>query len=385
MDFDIQWLLLGLPVAFALGWLASRFDFRQLKREQRDAPKAYFKGLNLLLNEQHDKAIDAFIEAVQQDPDTSDLHFALGNLFRRRGEYERAVRVHQHLLNRADLPPAERDRAQHGLAQDFMQAGLFDRAETAWRALEGTAYDTDARLALLTLHERSRDWRSAVDDAQKLERGSTGSYASRIAHYWCELALEADARQQPADADDALRRAHDAAPQAARPMVMAGRRLARQGRHAEALEAWGELLTAHPSSFNLVAGDYAASAIACKAQDTARLRLVALHQKKPSIDLLNAIGLLDTDPASRRDRIRTQLSLLPTLSAAQAVLHEQEASATPLLPADLAAVSEVIGRAAKAGQRYRCAACGFEAQNHHWQCPGCLGWDTYPPQRLEEL
>jgi lipopolysaccharide biosynthesis regulator YciM len=152
-----------------------------------------------------------------------------------------------------------------------------------------------------------------------------------------------------------------------------------------ALEVWGELLASHPSSFNLVAGDYAASAIACSAQDTARLRLLALHQKKPSIDLLNAIGALDTDPASRRDRIRTQLSLLPTLSAAQAVLHEHEASAVPLLPADLEAVNEVIGRAAKAGQRYRCAACGFEAQHHHWQCPGCLGWDTYPPQRLEEL
>ncbi len=385
MDFDLQWLLLGLPVAFALGWLASRFDFRQLKREQRDAPKAYFKGLNLLLNEQHDKAIDAFIEAVQQDPDTSDLHFALGNLFRRRGEYERAVRVHQHLLSRADLPPAERDRAQHGLAQDFMQAGLFDRAETAWHALEGTAYDTDARLALLTLHERSRDWRAAVDDALKLERGSTGSYASRIAHYWCELAVEADAKQQPTDADDALRRAHEAAPQAARPMVMAGRRLARQGRNAEAIEVWNELLATHPASFNLVAGDYASSAVVCSAQDAARLRLVALHQKKPSIDLLNAIGALDTDAASRRDRTRTQLSLLPTLSAAQAMLHEYEAAAWPLLPGDLAAVNEVIGRAAKAGQRYRCAACGFEAQHHHWQCPGCLGWDTYPPQRLEEL
>jgi lipopolysaccharide biosynthesis regulator YciM len=346
---------------------------------------AYFKGLNLLLNEQHDKAIDAFIEAVQQDPDTSDLHFALGNLFRRRGEYERAVRVHQHLLNRADLPRAERDRAQHGLAQDFMQAGLFDRAETAWRALEGTAYDTDARLALLTLHERSRDWRAAVDDALKLERGSTGSYASRIAHYWCELALEADAKQQTADADEALRRAHEAAPQAARPMVMAGRRLVRQGRHAEALEVWNELLATHPSSFNLIAGDYASSAIACSAKDAARLRLVALHQKKPSIDLLNAIGALDADPASRRDRTRRQLSLLPTLSAAQAMLHEYQASAVPLLPADLEAVNEVIGRAARAGQRYRCAACGFEAQHHYWQCPGCLGWDTYPPQRLEEL
>ncbi|MBX3621575.1 MAG: lipopolysaccharide assembly protein LapB, partial [Rhizobacter sp.] len=113
MNFDLQWLLLGLPIAFALGWLGSRLDLRQWKREQHDSPKAYFKGLNLLLNEQQDKAIDAFIEAVQHDPDTSDLHFALGNLFRRRGEYERAVRVHEHLVSRADLPRAERDRAQH--------------------------------------------------------------------------------------------------------------------------------------------------------------------------------------------------------------------------------------------------------------------------------
>ena len=104
MDFDLQWLLLGLPIAFGLGWLASRLDVRQWRREQTDSPKAYFKGLNLLLNEQQDKAIDAFIEAVQRDPDTLDLHFALGNLFRRRGEYERAVRVHQHLLGRAGRP-----------------------------------------------------------------------------------------------------------------------------------------------------------------------------------------------------------------------------------------------------------------------------------------
>ena len=103
MEFDQGWILLGLPIAFALGWLASRFDLRQLKLDNQRTPKAYFKGLNHLLNEQQDQAIDAFIEAVQSDPDTSELHFALGNLFRRRGEYERAVRVHQHLLARADL------------------------------------------------------------------------------------------------------------------------------------------------------------------------------------------------------------------------------------------------------------------------------------------
>src|SRR5882672_3795340 len=151
MGFDVQWLLLGLPLTFALGWLASRLDLRQWRREQKDSPKAYYKGLNLLLNDQHDKAIDAFIEAVQQDPDTSDLHFALGNLFRRRGEFERAVRVHEHLLQRADLPRSERDRAQHALAQDFMKAGLFDRAEAAFAALRGSAFEQDAQLALLSL------------------------------------------------------------------------------------------------------------------------------------------------------------------------------------------------------------------------------------------
>ena len=178
MEFDLQWLLLGLPLAFAFGWLASRLDLRQWKRDQRDAPQAYFKGLNLLLNEQHDKAIDAFIEAVQRNPETTDLHFALGNLFRRRGEYERAVRVHEHLLLRADLPAGERERAQHALAQDFMKAGLLDRAESAYRALEGTAFDTEAQLALLSLYERSRDWRAAVEVASKLERSGTGDRKS---------------------------------------------------------------------------------------------------------------------------------------------------------------------------------------------------------------
>src|SRR3954464_8702599 len=144
MDFDLTWLLWGLPIAFGLGWLASRLDLRQLRIENRLAPKAYFRGLNFLLNEQQDKAIDAFIETVQADPDTTELHFALGNLFRRRGEFERSVRVHQHLLVRADLSPAARERAQHALAQDFVKAGLFDRAEAAYKELEGTAYDTEA-------------------------------------------------------------------------------------------------------------------------------------------------------------------------------------------------------------------------------------------------
>lgn len=383
MDFDLQWLLLGLPLTFALGWLASRLDLRQWKREQKDSPKAYYKGLNLLLNDQHDKAIDAFIEAVQQDPDTSDLHFALGNLFRRRGEFERAVRVHEHLLNRADLPRTERDRAQHALAQDFIKAGLFDRAEAAHHALEGTAFDTEARLALLTLHERSRDWRAAVEVAQKLEHRGTGSFASRISHYWCEIALEADAKQQSDEADSAVQHARGAAPQAARPLVLAGQRAVRRGDHAQALALWSVLMVAHSAAFNLVAREYAQSALASGEGVAAVERLRELFARAPTMDLLNALALLDPAPAHQRARLLAQLRDHPTLSVAKALVTHTDAASFDA--SETKALGDAIGRAAKPLHRYRCAACGFEAHHYFWQCPGCLNWDSYPPQRLEDL
>ena len=383
MDFDLQWLLLGLPAAFALGWLASRFDLRQWKREQKDSPRAYYQGLNLLLNEQHDKAIDAFIEAVQHDPDTSDLHFALGNLFRRRGEYERAVRVHEHLLKRADLPASERERAQHALAQDFMKAGLFDRAEQAFRALDGTVFDTEARLALLALHERSRDWRAAAEVAGKLERSGSGSFATRIANHWCELALEADARQQTAEADEALKRAREAAPQAPRPIIMAGQRAHARGDHREALQQWGTLMATHPAAFNLVASDYAESAKALGETAAALERLETLYRREPTTDLLTALGRLDDDAQRLRRRVLAHLQRQPALTAAAALL--QMANGTPLAGDELQVLRDTVTRAAKPLQRYRCAACAFEAQHYFWQCPGCLGWDTYPPQRQEDL
>jgi len=383
MGFDVQWLLLGLPLTFALGWLASRLDLRQWRREQKDSPKAYYKGLNLLLNDQHDKAIDAFIEAVQQDPDTSDLHFALGNLFRRRGEFERSVRVHEHLLQRADLPRSERDRAQHALAQDFMKAGLFDRAESAYQALDGTAFDTEARLALLTLHERSRDWRAAVEVATKLENRGTGSFASRIAHYWCEIALEADAKQQTTDADTALQRARAAAPQAARPLVLAGERAARRGDHAEVLEVWGILMVAHPHAFNLVALQYAQSALVAGDAPAALERLRELYRRAPTMDLLDAITLLDPAPTHQRERLLEHLRNHPTLSAAKALITQPDAASFTAM--ETQALGDAIGRAAQPLHRYRCAACGFEARHYFWQCPGCSNWDSYPPQRLEDL
>ncbi len=392
MDFDFQWLLIALPVAFALGWLASRFDLRQYRGDSRDAPRAYFKGLNLLLNEQQDKAIDAFIEAVQNDPDTTELHFALGNLFRRRGEFERAVRVHQHLLQRGDLKAGERDRAQHALAQDFMKAGLFDRAEEAWRALLGTAFDADAQAALLSLYERSRDWAKAAEVAAHLGQathggygratGTYGDYGARIAHHWCELAQDADAAGHGSDAATALQRAFEAAPDAPRPWVLAGQRHARAGEHAQALQRWDHLREHQPAAFMLVAEAYAQSALACGQQAQALQALRAQHERYPAMDLLRALALLEArDEAASLQRLLSHLRQQPSLSAALEVLA-RPASAWPEGTKDdlLAAVAQ----AALPLQRYRCAACGFEAQHYFWQCPGCLSWDSYPTLRIDE-
>ncbi len=383
MDFDLQWLLIGLPVAFAFGWIASRFDLRQLRRERTDAPRAYFKGLNLLLNEQPDKAIDAFIEAVQNDPDTTELHFALGSLFRRRGEFERAVRVHQHLLGRSDLNSGDHDRAQRALAQDYMKAGIFDRAEEAWATLEGTPYDTDARLALLSLHERSRDWERAKTVAQQLEKAGSGSFAARIAHYDCELGEEADAAGQAPAAELALQRALAAAPHAPRPWLLAGRRAMAHGDADGALAAWDRLREEHPATFLLVAREYADAALAAGRVPDAHAVLRAALHRLPAVELLQALGQLDAaDAPDRLPRLLAHLKAHPTLTAAQMLLALPQSALTAEA---WAAVDDAVARAARPLQRYRCAACGFEAQQYFWQCPGCLTWDSYPPQRLDAL
>lgn len=387
MNLELQWLLIGLPVVFALGWMAARFDLRQLRRERSDTPRAYFKGLNLLLNEQHDKAIDAFIEAVQNDPDTAELHFALGNLFRRRGEIERAVRVHQHLLQRGDLKAGDRDRAQHALAQDYMKAGLFDRAEAAYRSLAGTQFDRESQLALLSLYERSREWPRAAAVAKALEQSGAGSFGSRVAHYECEQALEADAQGRGDDALAALDGARAAAPQAPRSLVLAGQRQARAGAHLQAMQIWEELLGEQPVSFLLVAGDYARAAIAGAHVDAARITLQHLFSKLPAVELLQSLQLLDNaqgDAGSPETEaaLRQHLAAHPSLTAAHMLLAQPPATWGD---DGLAALRNAVSRAAQPLQRYRCAACGFEAQHYYWQCPGCLSWDSYPTQRMDAL
>src|SRR5690606_599899 len=150
---------------FGLGWLAARIDIQHLLRDSRALPRSYFKGLNFLLNEQPDKAIEAFIEVVQVDPETIELHFALGSLFRRRGEYDRAIRMHQNLIERADLSEEQKLAAAAELGEDYLKAGILDRAEEVFRRLANTSYGKLARERLLQIYEQEKDWTRAVEMA----------------------------------------------------------------------------------------------------------------------------------------------------------------------------------------------------------------------------
>ncbi|MDR2213444.1 MAG: tetratricopeptide repeat protein, partial [Pseudomonadales bacterium] len=295
MEFDLSWLLLGVPIVFALGWFASRFDLRQLRIENRQAPKAYFKGLNYLLNEQQDQAIDAFIEAVQRDPDTSELHFALGNLFRRRGEYERAVRVHEHLLSRADLSQTDHERAQYALAQDFLKAGLIDRAEDALRKLDDTHYRSQAWLTLLTLYERSRDWPRAADIAGRLEQAGEGDFSTRLAHYQCELASAALEKQNdPTAARQLLETAIQSVPDAPRPRIQLASLLTGQDDLRGAFEQLALLELHAPQAIPLVASELVRIGQTTEQLPRAADLLRHCYAAVASIDIADAIVQADT-------------------------------------------------------------------------------------------
>jgi lipopolysaccharide assembly protein B len=375
MELDIIWLLLSLPLAFALGWLASRLDLRQLRIDNRRSPKAYFKGLNHLLNEQQDEAIDAFIEAVQKDPDTSELHFALGNLFRRRGEYDRAVRVHEHLLARGDLSKVDRERAQHALALDFLKAGLLDRAEDALGKLEGTSFEQEARLARLAIYERTRDWPQARHTASQLQEAGAGDFSTRRAHYLCEEAESAS----PPEPYALLQQAIEAAPDSGRARIALAQRQQADGQPGAALETLMAVMQFAPAATPLIASQLAVLAMRCDQVPRVSQALQNFYQPSHSLDALQALVQLQQaesgDSAVRQLRLR-HLQNEPSLIVTAELMQAEGVHAD---------IQRALDKAVSPLLRYRCAACGFEASRHFWQCPGCQSWDSYSTRRVEEL
>ncbi|MBU1359443.1 MAG: lipopolysaccharide assembly protein LapB, partial [Gammaproteobacteria bacterium] len=298
---------------------------------------------------------------------------------------QRAVRVHEHLLGRGDLSPADRDRAQHALAQDFLRAGLLDRGEAALQKLEGTRYENEARLSLLAIYERSREWAQASEIAQKLDDAEQASYSVRRAHHLCEQASERVAAGDLAGAAPLLQQAAALAPQAPRPAIDTASLLLRNGDANAAFDTLSALSSSAPLALPLYAATLQQAALASQRVDEALELLRRRYAVSPSIDVLEAImaleGTRDTSGRDPRDGYIEHLAHQPSLVAASRWLAgERFANQEVREP-----LQRALDHAARPLMRYRCAACGFEANQYFWHCPGCQAWDSYPPRRVEEL
>jgi lipopolysaccharide biosynthesis regulator YciM len=386
VDFDLWWLLPIPAVFFALGWIAARIDIKHLLRESRALPLSYFRGLNFLLNEQPDKAIESFIEVVKVDPQTIDLHFALGSLFRRQGEIDRAIRMHQNLLDRPGLPADKREAANFELAQDFHRAGLLDRAEELFARLEGTPFEHPSLGFLISIYEQEKDWPKAIAVTRRMEAIAKQPYFKEIAHYDCELAQAALLRSDFKAARGYLEQALAEYKACARATMLLGDLDAQQGRQDDAIIAWQRVETQNPAFLSLVA-----ERLADSYRKTGRvaqgLRVLKSYQAQyPSLDLLNtvfAMMLVEEGPAAAGALIKEELAKNPTLLGLDRLLEAQLLSAPADRRHDLELVKQLVGQHIKRLGMYKCEHCGFRAKQYYWRCPGCGKWETYSPRRTE--
>lgn len=385
-DIDLWWLLPIPALFFALGWIAARVDIKHLLRESRALPLSYFRGLNFLLNEQPDKAIESFIEVVKVDPQTIDLHFALGSLFRRQGEVDRAIRMHQNLLDRSNLPADKREMATFELAQDFYRAGILDRAEELFRRLEGTTFEHTALSFLLSIYETEKDWPKAIEVTRRMEAVNKTPHFREIAHYHCELAQAALVRCDFGGARAEIDRALGEYRACSRAMLLAGDLEAQQGDDAAAIAAWQRIESQNPQFLALVA-DRVAEAYQRTRDPGQGIRTLRNWQSQyPSLDLLNALFTLvlaHEGAESAATLIKGELARNPTLLGLDRLLEAQLRSAPPERRHDLELVKGLVGQHIKRLGMYRCEQCGFRARQYYWRCPGCQKWETYSPKRTE--
>jgi lipopolysaccharide biosynthesis regulator YciM len=386
MDFELWWLLPIPALFFALGWVAARIDIKHLLTESRALPLSYFRGLNFLLNEQPDKAIESFIEVVKVDPQTIDLHFALGSLFRRQGETERAIRMHQNLLDRPTLPADKRTMATYELAQDFHRAGLLDRAEALFRKLDDSPFEHSALSHLISIYETEKDWPKAIAATQRMELLAKQPYYKEIAQYHCELAQAALLRSDTAAATTELERALAMHRACTRANLIAGDLAGQAGDWRAAVDTWQRIESQNPA-FLALAADRFADAFRRLDDLPTGIRLLRNYQAQyPSLDLLNALFTLTLEhegPAVAATLIKDELARNPTLIGLDRLLEAQLLASPTELRHDLTLVKGLVGQHIKRLGLYKCDSCGFRARQYYWRCPGCQKWETYSPKRTE--
>jgi len=387
MEFEFWWLL-ALPVFFGMGWMAARVDLKSLLHESRSMPSSYFRGLNFLLNDKPDKAIESFLQVAKENPQTVELQFALGSLFRRRGEVDRAIRMHQDLVNREDLPEEERRQASFELAQDFFKAGLLDHAEQVLAKMALVDPSAEVHRHLLDIYIQEKDWEKAIDAARKLEVSAKRNYQKEIANYYCELAIGEQLHGRGVVAQEHLDRALEANRKCVRANILRGEWLARAGRHQEAIEAWKAIEQQDPAYFGLAAEGMLESYKSLGRLGEGLSLLRGLQHRYPGLDLLNVVYQATSehegDDAAWR-LVRDEVRRNPTLVGLDRLIDAELVRAPPERRQDLTLMKDLVHSHAQALAVYLCANCGFKARQFFWQCPACGGWETFPPRRTAEL
>ena len=382
MPTESTLLLAGLFLLLtAAGWAMGRFG----ERDEEDAPPPlnidYLKGLNFLLNEQTDQALEHFLKMVRVDDKTIETHFALGSLFRRRGEVDRAIRVHQNIIARPDLASEQRDQALYSLAKDYLAAGLLDRAENLFtRLAQGSRYQVQALDALCGIYEQERDWDKAIDAGKRLEVIGGKSLALQIAHYYCELSEAAVAAGDYASARQYVKKA-----QAGRPRTMRGAlaraHIARDTEDSKtALKLYHRIIDentyliaeALPEIVSIYTRENKVEEL-----EHALKSLLAKHPERKSLvahtAIVNNIGGIPVID----DCVKQYMLDEPTLGEfvdLQRLSNEQDADG-----AAFAKVRGALSKLASSTPRYQCQECGFSSQRLLWQCPSCRDWETQRP------
>ena len=390
IEFEYWWLLI-FPLFFLLGWIAARVDIKQLIAESTTLPAAYFKGLNFLISNQHNKAVEAFSEAIHANSDSLELHFALGSLFRRTGETARAINMHLNLLDKKELTNNQKDAVKAELAQDYLQAGLYDRAEELFTTLTSKRYRQAALFSLLEIYVREREWLQAVETATGLERLSGTPFRKEIAQYHCELAMNAMIDQQSDRVRFHLANAIDANKKCVRANVLLGDLEIQSGSHAAAISHWKHIEFQDPEYLVLIAPKLLQSytALHKSKEGIALLKSYLDNYKLPSLmsalyeSTLAVEGAGSAATLARKELIRQpSLRTLDQLLQARALV---EHSAKSKSHQDIELMQQTVRNAIGDRAAYHCNQCGFRAKQYHWQCPACNAWESLPAEPSEAI
>jgi lipopolysaccharide biosynthesis regulator YciM len=317
-----------------------------------------------------------------------ELHYALGNLFRRRGEIERAIRVHQNLLARPDLPVEDQMQALYELGQDYLKAGLLDRAEESFNKLIDTPYAAQARRALLEIYQREKEWKRAIEAARGLQESGAGSRQKEIAQFYCELAQDELVHTHPEAALTMLEQALAADRKNVRATMLMGDVHLARGDIEAALLAWRRVEQQSVPHVALVAQRLMDGYRAVGRPQEGVNLLKAYLAEASSIDLLEVVfkAVLELDGVEAANQVViNELRRTPTLLGLDKMLEARMLVVAPEYQSELAMVRDLVRGYAQKLARYQCSHCGFKARQFYWQCPGCSQWETYPPRRTEEL